>query len=114
DVRESGSAALPMPSAERGWLGITDKYWAAALIPTQGETFEGRFAYFDTGAPTWQADYRGKSVTLAPGATVESSARLFAGAKQVSVVDGYEASLGIERFELLIDWGWFYFFTKPL
>ncbi len=98
----------------RGWIGITDKYWAATLVPAEGKTFTSRFAYFNQGRPMWQALTQGETVSLAPGASTESTQRLFAGAKQVAVVDGYETSLGIDRFELLIDWGWFYFITKPM
>ena len=103
-----------MPKADRGWLGITDKYWAAAMVPPAGKSFEGRFSRIATPGILYQADYRSETVPVPAGGTVESTSRLFAGAKQVSVVDGYEKSLGIERFELLIDWGWFYFITKPM
>jgi YidC/Oxa1 family membrane protein insertase len=104
---------LAMPESNTGWLGITDKYWAVTLVPEQGKPFTGRFAFFDNGAPRFQSDYRTAPLTIAPGGKAETAARVFAGAKQVSVVDGYDAQ-GIDRFELLIDWGWFYFITKPM
>ncbi len=110
-VKDDGEMA--MPEANSGWLGITDKYWAVALVPEQGKPFTGRFAFFDDGAPRFQSDYRTGALTVAPGGKAETAARVFAGAKQVSVVDGYD-SQGIDRFELLIDWGWFYFITKPM
>jgi YidC/Oxa1 family membrane protein insertase len=97
-----------------GFLGITDKYWAAAIIPDQGRKYEGRFSVNTTGTQTFQADYLGEAVTIAPGATGVATTRLFAGAKEVATVDGYEKSLGIKRFDLLVDWGWFYFITKPM
>ncbi|BBF94289.1 membrane protein insertase YidC [Blastochloris tepida] len=98
-----------------GWLGITDKYWAATLIPDQASPVQSRFSAGQLGAlKTYQTDFLSDSVTVAPGATAEVVGRLFAGAKEVQVVDGYEVNLGIKRFELLIDWGWFYFITKPL
>ncbi len=97
-----------------GFLGITDKYWATAVIPDQGRRFEGRFSVNTTGLPTFQTDFLGEAVTIAPGASGGATTRLFAGAKEVSTVDGYERSLGIKRFDLLIDWGWFYFITKPM
>lgn len=98
-----------------GFLGITDKYWAAAVIPDQARKYEGRYSSVQTGASrTYQADFLGEAVQIAPGATATSAGRLFAGAKEVAAVDGYEKNLGIKRFELLIDWGWFYFITKPL
>ena len=76
-----------------GWLGITDKYWAAR---------------------TYQTDYLLDAQTIAPGATASANARLFAGAKEVAVVNDYDKQLKLNRFDLLIDWGWFYFITKPL
>jgi YidC/Oxa1 family membrane protein insertase len=104
---------MPMPEANSGWLGITDKYWAVTLVPEQGKPFTGRFAFFDNGAPRFQSDFRTATLTVAPGGKAETASRVFAGAKEVSVVDGYDAQ-GIDRFELLIDWGWFYFITKPM
>jgi YidC/Oxa1 family membrane protein insertase len=98
-----------------GWLGITDKYWAATLLPDTDAALNARFVAGQAGTmPTYQADYLLDPITVAPGATGAANARLFAGAKEVSVVDGYDAQLGLNRFELLIDWGWFYFITKPL
>ena len=97
-----------------GWMGITDKYWATALVPDQAEPFAGRFVFTDDGAPVYQADFQGNAETVAPGATLEQTSRLFAGAKQVAVVDGYADQYQIRLFDRLIDWGWFWFFTKPL
>lgn len=98
-----------------GFVGITDKYWAAAVVPDQARKYDGRYSSVQTGASrTYQADFLGEAVTVAPGASAAANARLFAGAKEVAAVDGYEKNLGIKRFELLIDWGWFYFITKPL
>ncbi|HVI29606.1 MAG TPA: membrane protein insertase YidC [Hansschlegelia sp.] len=100
--------------ATGGWLGITDKYWASALIPPQDKPYGARFAATTEGGKAYQADYLLDPVTLAPGATAETSNRLFAGAKQVSVLDRYEKEGGVQRFELLIDWGWFHFITRPM
>ncbi|NJL08673.1 MAG: membrane protein insertase YidC, partial [Methylacidiphilales bacterium] len=98
-----------------GWLGITDKYWAATLVPDQKSAVQSRFSAGQLGPlKTYQTDFLSETITIAPGASTEAVGRLFAGAKEVEVVDGYEINLGIKRFELLIDWGWFYFFTKPL
>lgn len=98
-----------------GFVGITDKYWAAAAIPDQGRKYEGRYSSVQTGAVrTYQADFLGEAVNVAPGASASASSRLFAGAKEVAAIDGYEKNLGIKRFELMIDWGWFYFITKPM
>ncbi len=99
--------------ADSGWVGITDKYWAAAILPEQNKPVDQRFSVGGT-APIYQADVTMEGRTIAPGATENVTTRLFAGAKEVSVIDKYEATLGVKRFELLIDWGWFHFITKPL
>ena len=92
-----------------------DKYWAATVIPDQATAVDSRFSSStQAGVRTFQADYLAAGKTIAPGATEASQARLFAGAKVVSVVDGYQRQYQIDRFDLLIDWGWFYFITKPL
>jgi YidC/Oxa1 family membrane protein insertase len=98
--------------SEGGWLGITDKYWATALVP--GKSFEARFARFEQPGLIYQADFRGDAISVPAGGNAEIANRLFAGAKQVAVVNGYRDTLGVEHFDLLIDWGWFYFITKPM
>ncbi len=101
--------------ATSGWLGITDKYWAATLIPDQATPYDASFRAFNRVTRyDFQADYLGAPVTIEPGASQSVSSKLFAGAKQTSLVDGYEERYGIAKFELMIDWGWFYFITKPL
>jgi YidC/Oxa1 family membrane protein insertase len=98
-----------------GWLGFTDKYWGSAVIPVQSAPIEARFTASGTVQPVdYQADFLGKEQSVAPGATVETTTRVFAGAKEVSTIDNYAAKLGIKKFDLMIDWGWFYFITKPL
>ena len=98
-----------------GWFGITDKYWAAALLPDTGAHLKARFSTGMLGTQkTYQTDYLLDAQTVAPGATAATETRLFAGAKEVQVVNGYNKQLNLNRFELLIDWGWFYFITKPL
>jgi YidC/Oxa1 family membrane protein insertase len=98
-----------------GWLGITDKYWAAALIPTGDAQFQPRFLKGAAGAePTYQADFLGDPVSVPAGGTAEHDTRLFAGAKETSTLDAYTADLKIPHLELLIDWGWFFFITKPM
>ncbi|KPQ10202.1 MAG: membrane protein insertase yidC [Saliniramus fredricksonii] len=98
-----------------GWLGITDKYWAATIIPDQTTPFQGRFTVDEGGnRPIFQTDVLGQGLTIAPGETGGVTQRLFAGAKEVDVIDGYQDNYGILRFDLLIDWGWFYFITKPM
>jgi YidC/Oxa1 family membrane protein insertase len=98
-----------------GWLGITDKYWAAALLPETNAHLKAHFTAGKLGTlETYQTDYLLDAQTIAPGATGSADARLFAGAKEVAVVNEYEKQLNLNRFDLLIDWGWFYFITKPL
>ena len=110
-----GTVGKVWKDAVGGFVGITDKYWAAAVIPDQQRKYEGRFSSVETGTQrTYQADFLGEGITVAPGANTASQARLFAGAKEVAAINGYEESQQIKRFDLLIDWGWFYFFTKPL
>jgi YidC/Oxa1 family membrane protein insertase len=98
-----------------GWLGITDKYWAAALLPDTKTHLKARFSTGMLGnVKTYQTDYLQDAQTIAPGATGSVNTHLFAGAKEVRVVNAYEQQLNLNRFDLLIDWGWFYFITKPL
>ncbi|MBS7543431.1 membrane protein insertase YidC [Ancylobacter oerskovii] len=98
-----------------GWLGITDKYWAATVIPDSAEKVQARFSAVPSGNDlTFQTDFLGDAVTVEPGAKATRDGRLFAGAKVVRLVDGYQAQYNIDRFDRLIDWGWFYFITKPL
>jgi YidC/Oxa1 family membrane protein insertase len=105
------------------WLGFTDKYFASTLLPNTDAKVHARFSSGDAdGLKTYQTDYLLDPVTVAPGASGAADARLFAGAKEVSVVGidfplgpgGYNASLGLNHFDLLIDWGYFYFLTKPM
>lgn len=97
------------------WMGITDKYWAATLLPDNKASMQARFSSGDLGTrKTYQTDYLLDQVDIAPGATGNAMARLFAGAKETKLIDAYDKKLSLNRFELLIDWGWFYFITKPL
>ena len=107
-----------------GWLGITDKYWAAALLPDTNAQLQARFSSNLVGTVrTYQTDYLQDPQTIAIGGTGSANARLFAGAKEASVVGinfpigglgGYNKQLDLNHFDLLIDWGWFYFITKPM
>ncbi|MDX0485989.1 membrane protein insertase YidC [Sinorhizobium medicae] len=97
-----------------GWLGITDKYWAATIVPPQDTPFDIRFSHFADGRPRYQSDYKSDAVTVAPGQSAEVKNLIFAGAKEVPVVDNYELTYSIPNFDKLIDWGWFYFITKPM
>jgi YidC/Oxa1 family membrane protein insertase len=107
-----------------GWLGITDKYWASALLPDTNAQLQARFSSNLVGTVrTYQTDYLEDAQTIAIGGTASANARLFAGAKEASVVGinfpfaglgGYNKQLNLNHFDLLIDWGWFYFITKPM
>ncbi len=98
-----------------GWIGITDKYWLSALAFDQQQPTTARFVFQRTaGTNQYQVDYVGQQQSLAPGGSVESETRLFAGAKVVTLIDHYEQTYGIKRFDLAIDWGWFYFLTRPM
>ncbi|MGX9982340.1 membrane protein insertase YidC [Methylobacterium fujisawaense] len=98
-----------------GFVGITDKYWAAAAIPDQDTPYTGAFTDRTDGTTNvYQASVRGDSVNVAAGTSVTATQRLFAGAKEVNVINNYEKDLGIKHFDLMIDWGWFFFITKPM
>ncbi len=92
-----------------GWLGFTDKYWLTALAPQGAMTAE--FRRSPSGG--YQADYALAPTTVAPGQTVTSITRFFAGAKEKSLLDRYEAA-GIPQFSYAIDWGWFHWFMIPI
>ncbi|HEY1259617.1 MAG TPA: membrane protein insertase YidC [Stellaceae bacterium] len=101
-------------SSTGGWLGFTDKYWLTSMIPPQKEAIKARFTHtVEHGVDHYQTDYLGPEATIAPGAEHAVSTRFFAGAKEVDLLDAYAAS-GIPRFDRAIDFGWFYFLTKPM
>lgn len=98
-----------------GWIGITDKYWLTALIPDQKLEATARFVHQRAEAgDRYQIDFTGPAVVVPAGGSAETAVNLFAGAKQVGLLDAYGEKLGVERFDLAIDFGWFYFLTKPL
>ncbi|WP_407048535.1 membrane protein insertase YidC [Methyloraptor flagellatus] len=103
------------PKTSGAWIGFVDKYWATALIPDAAKPVQPRFASTPVGSTeTYQTFMLGDGAPLAAGGTVSQTTRLFAGAKEVATVDGYAAALNINKFDRVIDWGWFYFITKPL
>ena len=94
-----------------GWFGITDKYWLSAIIPQKGKNFNAEFTY----DKQFKANYIITDPTIInSNETKKNVATLFIGAKEVSVVDGYAEQSGINKFDLAIDWGWFFYFTKPI
>ena len=112
DLVEEGKVAL---ESKGGWLGFTVKYWLVALVPDQARQISASFRYIaPDGKPRYQADFAGKPVTVAPGASVSVTDRLFVGAKEVNLLDRYRDELGIPLFDRAVDFGWFYFLTKPM
>ncbi|GLS31905.1 YidC/Oxa1 family membrane protein insertase [Mesorhizobium albiziae] len=97
-----------------GWLGITDKYWAVALVPSAEREFQPSFSYLSDQRPRYQSDYLSDAITVAPGQSATVETLVFAGAKEVAKIQSYETERKIRQFDLLIDWGWFYFITKPM
>ena len=98
-------------NSDNGWLGITDKYWVTAIVPPEDQNFKSSFLYKDN----FRANYILNSpVSISSKTSSENEVRLFVAAKEVETVDGYAESENIDKFDLTIDWGWFYFFTKPL
>ena len=97
--------------ANKGWIGITDKYWMTALIPEEGEKFKSTFLY--QGA--YKANFLlNNPKVIAPSSKVNNVIKIFVAAKEVQTIDAYAEKENIEKLDLIIDWGWFYFFTKPL
>lgn len=105
----------PETSSKGGWVGITDKYWFAALIPTQGETIRGHFRDVKAGGvDVYDASFVGPAHLIAPGRQVSETTRFFAGAKRVPVLQAYQKQFDIPRFDSAVDWGMFWFLTRPL
>ncbi len=117
----SYSAMVKDPSkkteATTGWIGISDKYWLTALIPTQGELSKFRFKYssdpIKKERSRYQTDFTGGAMNLPAGGEIESSYNLYAGAKKVLVIEDYEKSLEVDNLGLSVDFGWFWFMTYP-
>lgn len=97
------------------WLGITDKYWAATLLPSPKASLQARYSSnLVNSLRTYQTDYLLDPMTVAIGGTASTTTNLFAGAKESATVDAYDKQLALNKFDRLIDWGWFYFITKPM
>lgn len=99
-----------------GWVGFTDKYWQAVLVPGVEQNVKARFTHARpaNGIDRYQADYLGGGQQLEAGKSISATSLLFAGAKEVKLIDRYEEQHKIAKFELSIDWGWFHFLTKPM
>ncbi|MDB5660820.1 MAG: rane protein insertase YidC [Cypionkella sp.] len=108
-----GYPAEVTAAATDGWIGFTDHYWMTTLIPEQGKPYTA-VAKFVPGSDIYQAEVRQPLMTVAPGAKVETSTRMFAGAKEWEAIRDYQDKAGIPGFIDSIDWGWFFFLTKPI
>ncbi len=114
NMQDEKNGAVKFPTTG-GWLGITDKYWLAALVPDQADRAEAYFRHVVRDkADKYQVDYLGSARQVAPGASAEATGHLFAGAKEVKLLDVYEQQLGIKLFDRAVDFGWFYWLTKPI
>ena len=101
--------------SQGGWLGITDKYWMAAAIPPQSDQFTATYKAYDVnGTKAYQSDFTMRPRIVAPNGSQVVTYHLFAGAKVVDQINNYGNTLGIQRFDMAIDWGWFAFITKPM
>jgi len=112
-VEREGALAEVREAATDGWVGFTSKYWMTALIPEQGKPFTSVIKYVPS-ADIFQTETREPVITIAAGATAAASSRLFAGAKEWEALRNYQDDDGIAGFVDAIDWGWFFFFTKPI
>jgi YidC/Oxa1 family membrane protein insertase len=114
--RVSDRERTPAQTAEvatNGWIGLTGKYFMATLMGVPGQGFTAVSQYVP-GADIYQVSLRQAAVQVAPGATAEVQSMLFAGAKEWALIRSYERELGVQRFVDAIDWGWFFFLTKPI
>ena len=98
-----------------GWIGITDKYWQTAIIPNQNEPIHQTYSYsFAENVDNFQTDIVGEKIAVSNGASISHNFKLFAGPKIVSVIDTYMEEYDIQEFDRSVDFGWFYFLTKPI
>ncbi|KTE03709.1 preprotein translocase YidC [Sphingopyxis sp. H038] len=110
ELEEAANNTVSYTSA--GWLGFTDKYWLAAVVPAKGEKVSAAFNSLPGGA--YRAAFARDLVEVAPGKQVTTTSRVFAGAKEVSTLSHYQDDQGITRLSNAIDWGWFEFFEVPI
>ena len=111
DLRDEASEFVT--EGPGGWVGFTDKYWLTALVPDQSQQANFSMRALAGNEDRYQADYLGTAVVIGAGETVTHSTRFFAGAKVLTMIDAYAEDYGIANFDLAIDFGWFYFMTKP-
>ena len=125
DMRDAYDAKVANPragadysyEATGGWMGLTDKYWLVAVIPDQQVPYRGSFEYVpvDGGQEdSFQTIYEAEPLNVYPGQSVTLTSHLFTGAKEISLLDSYEESLGAERLDLAVDFGPAWFLSKPM
>jgi YidC/Oxa1 family membrane protein insertase len=112
-VAAEGAPAEVFEVAQTGWIGFTDHFWQTILIPERGRAFTAVAKHY-TGADLYRTVTRQRPEALAAGATLEVSTRLFAGPKEWEVIRRYQNDEGVDKFIDSIDWGWFFFLTKPI
>ncbi len=115
DVDAAGATGVGKASTG-GWIGFTDKYWLAAVIPAQNAKVNTAFRATDGlgGKKLYQANFAGNQTIVAPGKMASSQSMIFAGAKETPVLDAYTSAPGIAKLDRATDWGWFYWFEKPI
>ncbi len=117
--KDMEGAAPESFESQGGWIGITDKFWLMTLIPDQNDKITGTFSFAlppgekNVANGIYQTDFRGGAVTIEAGSTIAHVQRLFAGAKQVRLLDSYASQLQLPLFDRAIDFGWYYYLTKP-
>ena len=98
-------------TAQKGWLGVGDKYWITSLIPPKGKEFKTTFDYKEKFRANFIST---KPLELNANSSVQDTLQIIIAAKRVEIIDGYAETLEIDKFDLVIDWGFLYFLTKPL
>ena len=114
DLEDAGKKGINIKPLEAGgWIGLTDKYWLSALLPDQKEIFNFTYRHLNSSGGQYQTDFLGKAIKIKSNSQGEFLSRAFAGAKRLTLFDDYEERFNIKHFDLAIDFGWFYFLTKP-
>ena len=111
-VESEGAQAEVTQVSQDGWIGFTDHYWMTTLVPAPGTPFKS-VAKYDAARDIYQAEAVMRTLTVEPGQTAESSSQIYSGAKEWETIKQYQDA-GVDRFDDSIDWGWFFFLTKPI
>jgi len=120
DLLDDCSSSLPTKNSycdvktQGGWLGFTDKYWMSVLIPDPNEPINVNYRHGNNGRDSYRAGYVGQIFKILPGQSITYNGHIFAGAKNLDILNNYSKTLSIPRFTDAIDWGWFSFLTKPI